>query len=105
MKKKPDVQLAGLQLPMRKVLIEADRVWAAHGQELVITSGLDGCHSPGSLHPMGYAVDLRLRYFTSRTKQTEVCNELRLALSTDYQVIQHRTHAHVEFDAILRGTL
>jgi hypothetical protein len=103
MKMKDDVILAGLDIRMRIVLITADKVWKQHGQELVITSGLDGCHSAGSLHPYGYALDLRIRYFITKTKQSQVCNALREALPEGYQVIQHSSHCHVEFDQILRN--
>ncbi len=101
MKGKNGVVLLGLKLEMRKVLIEADKVWKAHGQELTITSGLDGIHSPGSLHPYGYALDLRTRYF-DKAEYTTIAAELRAALGDKYDVIVHYTHIHIEYDEILR---
>jgi len=100
MKKKPSVIIAGLKLEMRKVLICAARVWKARGQELTVTSGLDGAHSPGSLHPYGYALDLRSRHFTENEK-AEIGEELRVELGDKYDVIVHPTHIHVEYDAII----
>jgi len=100
MKLKHGVSLVGLHLPMRKVLIEAERIWKAHGKELVVTSGLDGQHSARSLHYYGYAVDLRTRYFDTVTTM-KVANELRSALGEKYQVIVERNHIHVEYDEIL----
>lgn len=101
MKTKPGVIIAGLKIEMRKVLMVADKIWKEHGQELVITSGLDGVHSPGSLHPYGYALDLRSRYFV-KARCPLVVVDLKEQLGNDYDVIVHSTHIHVEYDAILR---
>ncbi len=101
MKVKSGVKLAGLKLEMRKVLVEADKLWKAHNQELVVTSTLDGVHSAGSLHPYGYAVDLRTRYFDT-AEYNVLAGELRLMLGDKYDVIVHYSHIHVEYDAILK---
>ena len=63
MKIKPGAVLAGLDIHMRPALIIADAVWKEYGQELMVTEGLGGEHSSGSLHYYGYAVDLRTHYF------------------------------------------
>ena len=97
MKVKEGVKLAGLQLPMRKVLVEASKLWDTFGAELVVTSTTDGVHSPGSLHPYGYAVDLRTHYFKDDQHQM-LANELRYQLGNVYDVIVHPTHIHVEWD-------
>jgi len=104
MKVKTGVALAGLKIYMRKVLTVADHVWTAHGRELVVTSTTDGVHSPGSLHPYGYAVDLRSRYFTADEIKV-VAAELRGLLGTRYDVVVHKTHIHVEYDEILNQNL
>ncbi len=101
MKAKKGVVLAGLQFPMRTVLIKASHIWEQNGQELVITSTLDGVHSPGSLHPYGYAVDLRTRYF-KHTVAIQIELSLDNALSDEYNVILHKTHIHVEYDHIIQ---
>ena len=101
MKAKKGVIIAGLKLEMRKVLIAADKIWKEHDQELVITSGMDSVHSPGSLHPYGYALDLRTRYFDGfEVEQVE--KKLSAQLGNKYDVVRHSTHIHVEYDAILR---
>ena len=100
MKIKEGASLIGLKLEMRPVLIEADAIWRELGQELVITSGTDGEHSAGSLHYYGYAVDLRIRYFTQEEKY-KAFSELVSALEFDgYDIYLHDTHIHVEYDAI-----
>ena len=107
MKIKTDVILSGLQLPMRKVLIEADKIWRDNGQELVITGGLDGVHSAGSVHYYGYALDLRTRYFTgseySPGSIEGIAAKLKEKLGSDYDVVVHKTHIHVEYDKIAKG--
>jgi hypothetical protein len=101
MKIKDGVILNGLKMQMRKVLIEADRIWLKYDQELVVTSGLEGAHSPGSLHYYGFALDFRTRYFTQE-QEAKVYQELSRSLDDRvYRVILHKTHIHVEF----RGTI
>lgn len=103
MRIKPGVLLVGLQWPMRKALMTADEIWRAYNQELVITGGLDGEHSSGSLHYYGYAIDLRSRYFDANTKKM-VVNSLRDRLGSDYNVITHKTHIHVEYQRVITET-
>jgi hypothetical protein len=101
MKIKDGVIMAGLHPIMRKVLQEADAIWKRYGQELVVTSGLEGEHSAGSLHYYGRALDFRSRYFKDEDERREVCNALAHALFLDnncYNVVYHDTHIHVEYD-------
>jgi hypothetical protein len=97
MKIKENASIQGLNIKMRPVLIWADKIWEEHGQELVITAGLDGAHSAGSLHYYGLALDLRTRYFDAETKHL-VYAKLKSSLSRDYDVILHGSHIHVEYD-------
>lgn len=101
---KEGVSLVGLKLVMRPVLVTAAKIWKRYGQELVVTCGPGGTHSPGSLHPYGYALDLRSRYFDAGTK-IYVIESLQKELGADYDVISHRTHIHVEYDKILKMLL
>jgi hypothetical protein len=94
---KEGVSLIGLKIQMRKPLQIADYLWKEQGQELVITSGTDGVHSAGSLHYYGYALDFRTRYFDQETKQ-KLTDTLRKMLGSDYDVIEHSTHIHVEYE-------
>lgn len=94
---KDGVIMTGIQLEMRKVLITANKLWKEFGEELVITAALDGTHSAGSLHYYGYAVDLRSRYFSEDDKQA-IAARLQSELGSDYDVIVHSSHIHVEYD-------
>jgi len=98
MKIKLDVKMAGLQLPMRKVLKEAEKLWKEYGQELVVTSALDGTHSAGSFHYYGYALDFRTRYFTKETAQ-KIAGKLQFILGDKYLVLFEGNHIHVQFNA------
>ena len=97
MKIKKGVILAGLQIEMRPVLKAANQIWQLHQDELVITAGLEGEHSAGSLHYYGYALDLRTRNF-SKSVQKQIVVRLKERLGPDYDVILHSTHMHVEYD-------
>tara|TARA_R110001583_G_scaffold34551_1_gene115878 strand:- start:26827 stop:27126 length:300 start_codon:yes stop_codon:yes gene_type:complete len=94
---KEGASLQGLDIRMRSALITADRIWQQHGQELVVTAGLDGTHSAGSLHYYGRAIDLRTRYF-DKAAAVAVAGELRDALGSDFDVVLHSSHVHVEYD-------
>ncbi len=119
MKIKKGVILQGLQIEMRPVLKQADKIWTSLGQELVITSGLDGVHSAGSLHYYGYALDFRTNYFSDIEKQKaynmlmdwKKSNNFYFNMETDeydysrsYDIILHKTHMHVEYDRKLPST-
>jgi len=100
MKLKAGAIMTGLQLQMRDVLIAADQIWKDAGYEFVVTEGTGGEHSAGSLHYYGYAVDLRAsaawRYKEEDISQ--MVGKLKLALGSDYNVVIHKSHVHVEFD-------
>ena len=96
MKIKQGVILHPLHPAMRRVLMVANEVWNEHGQELVVTSGLDGTHSAGSAHYYGCAVDLRTWYFTDADKAS-VMHELAKRLPTIYYIALEKTHIHIHY--------
>ena len=99
MKIKEGVNMSGLKIEMRPVIMVADKIWDKHLQELVITSATEGTHSPGSLHYYGYALDLRTRYFDEIDKYA-VTEELKYELTKRnklYRVVVHKTHIHIEY--------
>jgi hypothetical protein len=98
---KQGVIMQGLRPEMRPVLIQASSLWFLNGQKLVITSALEGEHSPGSLHYYGYALDFRTRYFDEKTK-LRIANELQLELGSKYEVHLETNHIHVEYSQILK---
>lgn len=97
MKIKEGVILAGLQIQMNPVLVESEKLWAEKGQEVVFTAGLDGIHSRKSLHPSGYALDLRTRYFPKEEHQS-IAEELKNRLGSDFDIVVHSTHIHTEYE-------
>jgi len=112
--KDDSVKLDGLQPIMRHAMKWADIVWRELGQECVITAGAeavkDGAliHSAGSLHPMGLALDFRTQYWSGGNltdigdeaayQLEEKLNDMNRYLDGRFQVIQHKTHIHVEFE-------
>lgn len=95
---KQGASLVGLKLEMRVVFKTAHAIWLQYSEEMVVTEGTGGEHSPGSLHPFGYAVDLRTRYFDYPTA-SKVRDELQARLGDNYDVINHAgSHIHVEYD-------
>ncbi len=104
MQVKSGVILAGLKLEMRSILITADALWIAHkrSEGVTVTSALNGIHSAKSLHPYGYAVDLRTNYF-ERDEAIQLSGELLRTLrqiNPYYDVIVETDHIHAEYDII-----
>jgi hypothetical protein len=94
-----------LQPEMARALpaIEQAHVDASIDRGAFITSGTDGQHGEGSLHPEGYAVDLRNRDLTT-LQNGKLVAALRKRLNggatinRPYQVVVESTHIHVEYD-------
>jgi hypothetical protein len=102
MKVKEGVLLFGLHLEMRNAIITADKTYKEHGYEMEITSTTDGIHSPGSLHPYGYAIDIGIKVLTSE-QLIIILKQLEGLLNADgYDVILEKDHIHIEYDKILR---
>lgn len=98
MKIKQGVIMSGLDIRMREALITADLVWSAHGQELVVTSALEGTHSPGSLHYYGLALDFRTYYFDEKTLASvysRYCSMLEKYGC--YVAVKEPDHIHVQY--------
>jgi len=94
---KPGASLQGLDNRMRPALVAASRVYGERGKEVVVTSGLDGEHSPGSRHYEGLAVDLRTRYFSDHEEVRQVAAELESLLGMAFDVVVEPNHIHVEW--------
>lgn len=72
-------------------------VGIALGLDVVITSGTDGVHRPGSKHYSGEALDFRRRHWT-RAQLHQFVDALRARLGPGYDLVIEPTHLHVEYD-------
>lgn len=99
MKIKEKASIAGLKPEMRIALREADSIYKSHDKELVITCGLNGEHSAGSLHYSGYAIDIRTHYFTTEELEN-VYESLVRRLGLFYDVVLESTHIHIEWRSL-----
>jgi hypothetical protein len=70
---------------------------AQANQVCIITSGAEGPHMVNSLHPLGKALDFRIRTLTTTQQQT-ILLALRAALGAQFDVVLEKTHIHCEFD-------
>lgn len=94
---KASVRHNGLQPEITNILPEIERIWRKYGQEVVVTSAMDGTHMHNSKHYEGLAIDLRTRYF-DKIDRLNAFYELKNALGSDYDVVMEISHLHVEYD-------
>lgn len=71
-------------------------------REMVITSIVDGKHSPGSLHYVGYAADVRIWAIESNGL-AEFTQGLAEELGEEFDVVLEKDHIHIEFQPKIRG--
>lgn len=95
MRLKQGVSLAGLKPEALAGMMLADEVFKAAAIDCVVTSGTEGKHSPGSLHYVGLAFDLRSRALYSLLDG--VVQDLKGALGAEFDVVVAPTHIHIEF--------
>ena len=95
------VHIAGIRPELVFALFVAEQIYQKYDKELVITSLVDGRHSPTSLHYAGCAADLRTNFFTRHGAEI-IRDEIRDKLGTDFDVILESNHIHLEFQPKLR---
>jgi len=83
--------LGDLQPVVRKALGKVASLIESNGHDTFITSLRDGNHSSGSLHYDGLAFDLK------HYSVTTIAN-IKLALGSDFDVIDESNHIHIEYD-------
>jgi len=93
---KPGVRVAGLRPEILLAVIAAENVFEKAGVDLVLTAGVDGKHTAGSLHYVGQAVDFRTRDVPA-ADEPKLLARLRECLGPDYDVALEIDHLHVEF--------
>jgi hypothetical protein len=100
MKLKPGARITGIKPELLFALCVADSCYklAPANEELVVTEVTGGTHSPGSLHYVGLAADLRL---PSTWNLQAMTDRLKEALGADFDVVNNETtpptHIHIEF--------
>ncbi len=92
---KQGVSIAGLRPEALAGMFIADSVFNNIQVSLVITSACDGSHSPGSLHYVGLAFDIRSRNLENLLDST--VRTLREALGAEFDVVVEEDHIHIEF--------
>jgi hypothetical protein len=71
-------------------------------QDMLITSGNEGVHMPGSLHYLDRALDFRTKHLATANKKA-LAAAVKKRLGKDYDVILENVgganeHLHIEFD-------
>jgi hypothetical protein len=101
-KKKRGVVVKGLKQTMNKPIELAKNLYLLAGVDFVITDGV--ANRPNkSLHPLGHAIDLRIRDLT-HTQKGVIFTILTQELGRDYDVLLKSDHLHIEYNRILEDS-
>lgn len=102
MNKTENVILNGLSIEMTFALRVINNVYERNGITLTVTCGLDGNHMAGSLHPCGYAVDIRTKNIVDSKLVLKIVNEIRddlRKINSRYSVLLETSppHIHIQY--------
>jgi len=94
------VSIKGLKVEMIFALAVLEGVFDSYALPTVITAGTegqvgDGVHMDTSKHYYGEALDIRKRQVPKSALATFVA-KMRKHLGSDFEVIAHKTHFHIE---------
>lgn len=92
--------LKGIQPEMSSVFPVIDETYESLGYEAWLTSGTEGEHNPGSLHPKGLATDWRTNHMREDLVPILVARLKKNlgGVRSEYDVVVEDDHLHVEFD-------
>lgn len=97
MKFKKGVKVYGVRPELLLAIMVAEKVYEKNSLEFTITSINDGKHSRNSLHPFGFAFDLRTRHIAP-DRQHMIRDEIANSLTDEYDVVLEDDHIHLEYD-------
>lgn len=97
MKLKTGVRPTGVDQGLTIGLMAADGVFSKYRHTMTITSLNDSRHSETSLHYSGAAADLRTRDLPDQETKQAIRDEIKEALTSDYDVILESDHIHLEY--------
>lgn len=95
-------RVLGLRSEVVLALMVANDVFKESGFDCVITAGIDGSHSRGSIHYKALAADLRANHIP-QGERAGITEKIKVRLGDDYDVILEgdgtpNVHWHIEFD-------
>lgn len=97
---KEGVDLRGLQPPLILGMIIVDSFLDYRRIPCLITSVCDSAPNriPNSLHKTGLAFDVRATPNIAKSRWRDIILALRLLLGSQFDIIHHENHLHIEFD-------
>ena len=93
---KKGVKINGIKPEMLVALVVANEVYAIWAADCIVTSVTEGKHKSGSLHHVGYGMDLRTRHINESTAK-DIAKRLRERLTDEFDIIVEKDHIHMEF--------
>jgi hypothetical protein len=102
LKIKPGVQMYGIQPEATVVMFIAAETYDNYHYDCVVTSIVGKKHGQYSLHPPGFALDLRTKHLEGEGVKRSIVSALKDSLPFCDVVLEHldqeQEHIHIEFD-------
>ena len=98
MKFKKGVKINGILPELAFVQPLIKEIAEKYSTDYTITSGVDGKHMTGSLHPLGGAIDIRTRDLYYPWQKQQMAAALRSCLTDEFDIVEEEDHIHIEFD-------
>ncbi len=96
MRLKKGITLQGVRPELILGLCVISNIFKIFGNDMIITSLLDGQHSKNSLHYTGCAADLRTSHLGKETIEG-IIDEMKDDLTNDFDVVLESDHIHIEY--------
>lgn len=94
---KQGVVFSGIDFRMFLIIAKIAAIFESYGENLTITSALDGTHLNDSLHYEGLAIDIRTRDLTKKFR-TSIVSILSATLDEGVDIVDEGDHIHIEYD-------
>jgi hypothetical protein len=92
---KPGAKIVGMRPEISWALSVCEGVLTDAGYKMTVTEVTGGVHSPGSLHYVGLAADIRSRDIP-KDKQEPIRAEMKTRLGAEFDVVLESDHFHLE---------
>lgn len=94
---KDGASIRGLQPEIAIAYVIVESVYNEFETEAILTEGTGAEHSAGSLHYVGYGLDVRIWNIPEKYTAQQVAQKIRQKLGQEFDVVLESNHIHIEY--------